>query len=813
MPTGTAFELLKSRMKNLMKMSHNITKLLLSGSSLKAVVIVMMAFSFSGCSEFLRGKPKAQDYIEVKNNNLGCLDNLSEDMKKFLDAEASEQDLDNSMICITNILTEFQVKVEGRADKNAFTAFEIYDMFRVFAPEAGLSEAAANNMVHLKSALIGGDKTRITKPEITELIKYLGLVKEEAKKLLPYIKVYYMEETNKQYSQAFIREAFSKLNLTLKRLLNASKLSNSGYKFEDFKSMLVNMLNLAGDEKNMVEIMAKINYVLNGYQLELSDSERAQYIDNLTEFLRLYSMYSNGYVKIDFENLDDLDSNIEFIHEAINLLEKSLQYTKTSLISANSIDRLLIEIANSNLLNPKVRASSLISIYKTVMTRLFESGLNGNILNYTGIKPVNFIHLKREIAVFQIYSRLIKRTITQDSINAGLTHYNIRELQRVISGLNINNEVDILGRFDANNQYQINSIVNELRNQFLDANPVLYHNKKAGLALNQDQWSQTRGDLAKGLYIKMFSRWIMMGYATPFQVMGVTNLTLNDVSMYLWYSEFKAFMIDIKNFDPRTFNSGTALVKAGNLFTRSGNGDNILNFKEFHEIMATQLSGGGPLYKEIEDDLLAARCDLPELDVFNKNWKIESCFDQVVRANYRKYYSALPHLIAYLETLTDVQFKQYFRELLNIARYDQGLAGQRIETSDINTMNSMVHFIESVYLVHDTNRNWFLSESEIRTAYPKFKSIATEFAETTARADIEKFTSWMGDVGGYGCFSREDLIEESFIFLAYNGRTPNQSDFNSFPCFLGKPLLNFSGEINRHRLTATFKSLKDVIAP
>lgn len=809
---GTGFELIKGRMNNLMKMSHNITKALLSRSSFKAVVVVMMAFNFSSCSEFLKGKPKAQDYIEVKNNNLGCLDNLSEDMKKFLDAEASEQDLDNSMVCITNILTEFQVKVEGRADKNSFTAFEIYDMFRVFAPEAGLSEVAANNMVQLKSALIGGDKTRITKPEITELIKYLGLVKEEAKKLLPYIKVFYMEETNKQYSQAFIREAFTKLNLTIKALLNASKLSNSGYKFEDFKSLLLNVLNLASDEKNMVEILTKINYVLNGYQLELNDAERAKYVDNLTEFLRLYSVYANGYVSIDFEKLDDLDRNLDFVRESLSLLENSLQYTKTSLISANSIDRLLIEIAKANLFKYPVRASSLISIYKTVMVRFFEAGVSGNILNYTGIKPINFIHIKRELAVFQVYSRLIKKTITQTAIDSGFEHHNIVELQRVIGALNINDEQDILSQFDANNQYQIRSIVAELRTLFTNADPILYHNKKFGMSLNQNNWTQNRTELAKGLYVTALTRLLTMGYASQFQVMNVTQLKVNDVSLYLWYSEFKAFMLDIKSFDPRTFNSGTALIKSGNLFSRSGNGDNWLDFREFHETMAVQLSGG-TIYSEISKDLQAARCDLPERDVYDNAWNMEPCFDQVMRDNYRKYYSSLPTLVGYLESLNSSQFQQYFRELLNIARYDMGLSGQRIETSDLSTMNSMLYFIESVFMVHDTNRNWHLSESEMRVAYPKFKGIATEFAETTARADIEKFTSWMGTVGGYGCFSRDDLIKESFIFLVYNGRTPNQSDFNSFPCFLGKPLLNFTGEVSRQRLTGTFKSLKSVIAP
>ncbi|MGZ3690994.1 MAG: hypothetical protein ACXVAX_05810, partial [Pseudobdellovibrio sp.] len=124
-----------------------------------------------------------------------------------------------------------------------------------------------------------------------------------------------------------------------------------------------------------------------------------------------------------------------------------------------------------------------------------------------------------------------------------------------------------------------------------------------------------------------------------------------------------------------------------------------------------------------------------------------------------------------------------------------------------------VDFIEALYIVNDTDHNWKLSEAEIRAAYPKFKAVATEFAHTNSQAQINQFNSWLGTVAGLGCFSTDDLIEESFIFLAYNGRTPGLGDLNIAPCFTGKPLITFHGEIDRRQIADVFKSLKSILAP
>jgi hypothetical protein len=773
---------------------------------------MVAALLFSSCSEFLSGKPKADDSIEIKSQLSDCLNDVPSDLKNFLDSKAGGEVLDRTVLCIDDTLTKLQTKVEGRQDADAFTADEVYDLVSTFVKGSSLTREGAKNLILLKAALLGGDKTRITKHEIDSLKKYLGIIRDEAKKLIPYIPVFRFEKTDKLYSKEFIKEAFDALNSSIKVLAKASSLAGSNYTFTDFKNFLVNVLNLQGQEKNTVDILTQVNYVLNGYALDLDETERGIYVDNLTEFLRLVSVQANNHVSFDIEDLVTLDDTIDYIQQGIRLIQNSLQYRKTGVVSVNSLDHLMLALSQSDMFPYKVRASSLINFYKTIFVRIFENGIDGNKMYFTGIKPINVLNVRREIAVYQIYTRLLKKAITPEAIAAGNTSFDLKELQRVMSSFDIWAEQDILSQFDDNTQFIIYQIVTEMRNEFLSSTPLVYNRKKLGVAVNQNDWKQSLPDLTKALVNKMFARLLMIGYGSKYQVMNLSANSISEYNMYLWYSEFKALFVDLKSFDPRTSNGGSAFFKVANLFTHAGNGDTQMSFKELHENLSILLSGGQN-FTDIYTDLGNVKCLLPELDIFDKNWAIENCFETLLDENYKRYYSHLPHLVMYLDGLAPSARKAYFHKIVNVSRISSSTEGIQVESSDIHGMNSVLYFIEELFVVNDTDRNGKFSEAEIRAAYPKFKSVATEFAETSSKEQLDKFTSWEGDVAGFGCFSREDLIRESFIFLTYNGRLPSLGDFNVLPCVSGSPLMTFKGEVDREKTAAVFKSLREVLAP
>jgi hypothetical protein len=778
----------------------------------KVALLVVMSLIFTSCGDYLKGKPAKNDFFEIKSDGkLDCLNNVSEDLQKFLDSEGSNAEIDQTINCINTTLTEFQTRVDGRAEASSFTAAEVYEILATFAKGTKVTSVGAENILALKAALLGGDKNKITKKEIDLLKNYLNLVKVEAKNLKPYIKLFYFKSSEKAYTKAYIQEAFSQLNASIKTLYRSSQLANSSYSFEDFKTTVINLVNLTDDKKAMFEVFTKVNAVLNGTQTALTEAERLSYIDNITEFLRIYAVYANGYAKLEITTSADLKETIGFFESTLVLLENSLQYKKTQMISVTSLDGLVSAIVNSNILSYKIPAYTAAMFYRTILVRVFESGANGNITGFAGLKSFHIRNIKREIGTYKVYSKLIERIASEELFaSRGITAAPLGELQRAMAALNISNEQEILRGYDSFTQSQIINNVNDLRSEFIESTPIIFKNKKIAVASNQNTWDQKWNDLARGLNVKMLARLLMQGWGQIYPMENIRTNYLTELQMTNWYSEFKTFFVAIKSFDPRTYNSGSAFVKTGNLFTRSGNGDARLSFKELSENLGILLTSSSITASEITTALTEARCNLPELDVFDKNWNHENCFYQVLRANYRFYFSNLPHLTAYLDTLNEAQFRDFIQSVVDIVRLDEANRGVRIESADINSMNSLLAFIEGVYILHDTNNNWALSEFEIKQAYPKFKTVATDFAYKTSQAEIDKFKSWMGSVGGYGCFNEDDLIRESFVYLIFNAKTPDTSDLNSFPCFLGKPLINFSGEVNRQGVSKALKSLKEV---
>ena len=791
-----------------LKLSHYETILIVA----RGLILLLAGLTFSSCSEYLNGKPFKTAYLEIKSDGkMACLDNVSSDMEKFLNSEGSDAEIDKTVDCIDGILTEFQTKVEGTQDANSFTADDVYNILAKFASRLKVSEIAAKNLIALKAAMLGGDAKKITKTEIELLKKYLTIVKAEAKSLKPYIKVFYFKKSEKAYTKAFIKESFDQLNTSLRNLYKGSQLNVSNYSFDSFAEFITNVLNMSDENKARVNIVSKLSKMISGGPAELSEADRFKYIDNVTELMRLYAHYVNGYAKFEITTSADLNESIDFFESGLDLLENTVQFKNTKIISVQTLYGLVSSIVNSKLLSFKLSTYDAAVFYRTLFVRVFESGLSGKILSFAGIKAINLRNIRREVAIYKVYSKMLERIASEELFLArGITHAPISDLQQSFRLLNVADETEILSKYDLIMQNEIINNVTDLKSEFTGLAPIIYKNNKIGLASNQNLWEQKWKDLARGLIIKMMGRLLMQGWGKIYPLENLATNSMSELNLTDWYSEFKHFGIAIKNFDPRKYNSGSAAFNTANLFTRAANGDTEVTFKELIENLGVVYSSG-IIYDETDVKLNESNCNMPELDVFDNHWRYETCFLQILRANYKFNFSGLPHLVAYLDTLSEQDFNSFFFTAINVVRLDDNNKGVRVETSDMSSMYALLNFIENLYKSHDSDANGRISEPEIRAAYPKFLNTATKFAYQNSRQQIEDFESWMGGLAGYGCFSKDDLIRESFVFLIYNGRAPIPSDMNKIPCYTDRPLLDFNGEIDRMKMLNSFKGLKKAV--
>lgn len=775
----------------------------------RTTLMILLALLQFSCSEFLKGKAKKEETIQVSKQSEDCMKEVSEKMKAFLDTAAEDKDIDKAFKCVDTTLGEFQDRVEGKVDANSFTVEELQKVFDKFMSGAKIPVDATKDLMMLKSAVIGGSADKLTKKEISEMRKYMEVIKAEAKVLMPYVSLLKFKKESTPFSKKMLQDGFGQLNVSLKALFRASQIYRSDYQFSDLQKLITHLNILDEEQSNLMSLAGLMKNLLGGSQALQAESDYLTFIDNFTETLRLYSFQMQGYVQFSIDKKDVMDDTVGYVESWINLLENSLQFKRSKTVSVETLDPLITEVSKRGLFPIAVQTETLLQFYKLLVVRGFDSGLSADVTAFTGLTKGHISRVRREIAVYKLYLQMISQFDEKKKTSVGEIQSKIRTFDAKQS--------TVLSKFDQNSKKLVYDAFEELRGELLSEKPSLYYKKKMVIAANQADWGQNWQDLARSLYVKMLARELLIGWGTGPQTKLVSSAFLSEQQLNQWYSDFRQFGIEVKTFDPRTTTSGSVSFKQANLLTYAADGDDKMNFLETVQYLNMLLSGGGQTIAEMREGFEAAKCQLDEKDVFGNFWLDEKCAAADLKLNFDKYFVNLPYMSRFVSKMSDQAFYQYYDRVMSVGRVNQQMKGQKIETADLRNMSILLYSIEVLYAVYDKDLDWYFSPQEIRNSYSRFKNFATSYAKTHAKEQIAKFTGILAQtIGGYSCYSEEDLIRESFVFLVFKGRVPSKSDLRNVPCygvpvFEARPLIDIEGKVGRGEIINTFKLMQSAL--
>lgn len=774
-----------------------------------SLILLLSVVIFSSCSEFLKGKPAKQETMEIKTEELSCLNQMSSNFKKILRSESTELEISESFQCLDQTLNQFQSRVEGRSHADSFTAEELYIIFDKFQKNAEVSRQAAKDLLVLKKALLGGNDDAITKLEISDLRSYLIVIKQEIQKLLPYMKIYSFKKEDGPFSKKTIDAAFSQLRISLNVLLANSKMGKSEYEFQDLKKLLLSLNVIQNDQQELLDLAEKVKVLLVGTDPLKNTAEYEIAISNFTDVMSLYSSILYGEVQFEIRAEKQLTKVVDFVDQFVALLTGSLQFKNKSQIQISAIDPVIESLLEKqqDLFPFKVKAETFKSFYKKLIIKVFSDQKTLSIDSLDALKRVHLRSIQKEVALFRLYLNFINSNEFQSEFD----RKNVSQLQARLKNHDAKKDLQILSNFTTEERQFILAGFEELKSEFLNQRPVLYRNKKMIIALNQSSWDQSWQDLTRALYGKMLGRELVRGW-------GDSKVVLES-GLVEWYSDFKLFAIEAKAFDPRSESTktGQETFLQANLFTYDGNGDKEMNQLEAFQYVNMLISGGSQTFQELRDGLKSENCNLNQQDAFDYPWNDEICFYKAFKKNYKNYFSNLSYLTGYLDKLSDTQFKNYYDSLMVVARRDVKTVG-RVESADLRTLSMTLYYIESLFAVYDQNQNWVLAPSEIRASYPRFKNFVTNYAEKNAKSQLDEWDDFFNPCNSL--YPRPEFIKEAFVFMAYNGRLPQKDDVNSplanvFNCLSNDSEsytpFTFKGEIDRKIIINTFKVLKSAL--
>lgn len=776
----------------------------LKKQSLQLIVLVMLP-TLQSCSDFLKGKPKTQDVIALKTQEVECMKSVKITFQKLFNSETSEAEIDQSFQCLQNTLTLFQKNAEGRKNPDVFMTEELFTVFNKFFKDAQISQKATDDILIFKKALFGGEANSITKDELESVKNYLKIINVEVKKMSSYVPLFKFDKKLNVYDSITIQKAFRQLNNSMKTLINAVKVNQSAYVMTDLKSLIANLniLASADDQIKMNTLENLINLVAGRTQIRTNE-EFAKVIDSLTSLGELYAQVVYTDLKFELSTSEQTEKILIFIEKLIQALEKTPQFLEEQKIELKYLDPIVSQIIKNESFPFKVSESTFIQFYKTILIRVFSDQKMNVIEDMKEINEVVLKNIKREIYIYWEYQRFINSV--QFNTNNQISIMQFQQLALKYDFHKLKH-----GFIDQKFADQVLKGLYELRDESLSEFSVIFQNNKMVLSKDQNKSNVGWLDLSNALYSKMLARELILGWGVLSPDFDLKKSYINEQGMVSWYNDFKKFGDEVKLFDRRETNSGAKSFLEANLFTYYGNGDQQLNMYETFQYVSMLLAGGGEISKIITKDMLDAGCALNQndRDVFGQPWLEEKCFVKQFRQKVDYYFSNVPNYSNFIKSLSEVEFKSYYDDLMVVARNDSAQVG-RIETADIRAIVMLVMYIESVFGRYDTRDQFqLLNAAEIRQAYPRFRSFVTDFAKNQAKDTLEQWSSVINHCGWY--YSQDELFREAFIFMVYNGRLPALRDMNYITCAFNG-LFNFEGEVDRKKIISTFKVLKSVLA-
>jgi hypothetical protein len=745
--------------------------------SFKKLLLVLIGFQLTSCSDYLRGQKRSAEAINITEGQFACLKKLPDTLALISDGEVPPAEVETSFKCLEQALLYFRDRTTGTYP-DGYTALDFRKFFgKYFLKKNNISENLAEEIVHLKAALLGGKIDVVSKDEVTQLAAMTGVLREEIVRMLPHIPLILL--TSKTADESQIAAAIATLKISAVRLLKATTLQKSDYTFDDTHLLVENILAFIGSarQSDLTDrfgtywpVFESLKKILLGERAHLQGIE--DWSEALVSFVDLFELGLRQHYLLENVSLKSPVALTRFgdtLEKGVALLENSLQMKRHGSIPCVEIDEVIDQLADSKLMKIPLSSETLKETYRIFFGKLVDGQkfkVASDLLNLSERHLEAFkkeIHVWRQLQVWIDSVATVGSTMTWPQVLDRLpgpkvlsdpAWQDFSSLLRQQRPVTFNDE----GRF------------------------VLEYDPKNEIV----SWSS----LSLSNLIYVLTRLMMAGYGEPQYELQKTVMV--ESQLVRWYDDFQLLGLEIKAFDRRNINAGKRSFKEANFFTPSGNGDTVVSFNELYEYIGLLVGSG--MGSVGQSRIFAAQdgCEVDKIDAFDLKMFRESCFKDSMKKNLPSLFNNLPHLVDYFRVHPQ-NWDVFYTRLMDAARIETRTDGL-IEHGDLRTFIMMMHYQESLMVVFDKDRDGYLDISEINEAYPRF---ATFIKETT-------------QVPWFVKFADDWLLQNGFIYLITEGHRPSGTDWITYAWnrFTSHDQ-NSSMKADRVGLAKVFQSLKD----
>ncbi|NQZ01796.1 MAG: hypothetical protein HRT45_14130 [Bdellovibrionales bacterium] len=701
---------------------------------LQVIVVVLVGLSLSRCGLQVDEEPAGRRDIKV-GDQVGCLSDIGKTTIDFLEANAENDTVEETLSCLAFSIEAFERHTKGR-NQDVYEPKEVRDFLQKFflnrredQQTVVLNDAFLEEIMHLKAMLIGGSPQQITRRELNRFVERLSEIKRALLVVNPYMSIvnWAMKSDSKTSHQdtglsADLGQAALKtaVEIFVKALPNSEHVE-SGYQYDlnrvgslikEFRRFIKYDTRNARDAEVWGEFIKEFHMFTSGGREKLGHSD-------VTGFLRAFASWYGwmGVVRVDFQARqgsffygDKFSALDKVLRQLFPMLRRVIGKHPGGELKWAKIESFAVSLEKMNMIPFGIQGSSMASVVREFVIRVLGTSELPSELRYGN--GISAQHIDDVLYEYNLWYQ-VQRFLSDNRSHARLD-------QEMLSSLNHHIESFV----------EMSDLIKELR-------PVIpndYHSIVLVEAekLEAYNYYHDASDLTMMNLFRALFRLTVRGFGDydpdmPYIQQGMTSDQFQAV-----YDAIRPIGIDARLMDPRAKGSGHRSFLEANLFTYKSNGfqtfqssgstlETLVSFAEGVQYL-TYLYSASQVSKRAYDELKRRVPYSSEdfVDINGVRYLDRRQATMNLAPVLFQQIETMPGLTEYLASANGQQRQEFAEALFSAAKSDNS-HDQWLEKFELDVAVAVLHYSESVMTRFNRNGDEFLSDREVERAYPVFQ--------------------------------------------------------------------------------------------
>lgn len=708
------------------------------------------AMALTACQVAVQDAPKPYRSLKVARTD-ACLENALPVIRQYVDGKAAPDEIAGVWDCATNALDTFVKSTRG-TNSGYYTDKELRAFMRVyFLGNLTVSDAFLKEIGRIKETLLGGNADRLTLDEIKRLKVIVHTLKVESLRLAPHVPYLALniDQYDARQNARSVEEAIADFNVSVTEFGNLLGLSHSDYSLNNLEALLREFSRFyiganAWDGPDWLIARLSLAKALKAFFVRPSGEivKPSEWREIAVDAGKIYSAYLRWHYLLSNRDLlsgEGLDHLTRAMTDLFDVLDASVRAKPAKVIEFATIDDLINELNEARILKlGGVKAETIKKAARSILDRIFNppvdnapnfdsaavqnsfiSGLAGLRAKTGGLNQANLAHFREGVLGWldmqRVWRELVNTAYMKSPGLRGkpLPLAVVREIWPTLSSPYQRSFDDL-------------SFVIQRREplSYSALGTVVFERKPAMHVIDQGTFDSLN-------WKAHLVRAVVLGYSyepEKAKFRGITKAEWKD-----FFDDVRPLAVDLNMvaFDDQTIWS--SLFEELNMFMFTADGDNWISYAEGLDLVSFALSSSVMSHR-MYDDLLV-NCEHFEPDVFGVAKVTAQCFRARWKAHFASAYRYLPAWAKLTSTFDSGDWTDFQREI-ELAARKKGYSGDLIETTDVDRMTMVLHYIEAILTRFDKDGSGDLSLGEARNAYPLLKSKLAAASGFTSDADL-----------------------------------------------------------------------------